>query len=112
MSKKNCILMLLVFLFSGPALAEKNRLADFITIKKEIICHNKDDMIRALLGPDIKERPIWLGVDSVNKTEFVLLVNEQANTFTIIQTAENIACILGIGSGYYQNVLKKSNFEK
>lgn len=97
---------------AGPVLAEKNKLTDYVKINKEILCHNKEDIFKLLSGPEFKERPIWLGKDPINKTEFIVLVNEQKKTFTIIQIAESIACIIGVGTDSYNNFLRKTVVEQ
>lgn len=102
------VVVVLSMLIISPVLAEKNKLTDYVKINKEILCHNKEDIFKLLSGPEFKERPVWLGKDPINKTEFLLLVNEEKKTFTIVQTAESIACIIGVGTDSYNNFLRKT----
>jgi len=103
------IILFLGLTISGSTFAQNKLLDDYIKIQKEVLCHNKEDIFKELSAPDIKEKPVWVGKDPHGKTDFILLVNERKNTFTIVQAAESIACIIGIGTGNFKGNLIKTN---
>lgn len=88
---------LFLSLFFLPTLA----LAQNPTVlNKEVVC-DKLDVIMSALTKDYQEKPFWLGKDEETKSNYVLMVNSGAGSWTIVQFNEKIACIIGSGTGHY-----------
>lgn len=69
----------------------------FVSVPKTILCSTSKNVLSALANKEINEKPIWIGTDETEKSEFILFVNSVTGAFTLIQTTTNISCILGIG---------------
>lgn len=77
-----------------PALS----LAEPVTVDKPVLCDKTSNVLKWLAASDFKEIPIFLG-DSKNE-KYVLAVNKETQTFTLIQLNESVACIIGDGQGF------------
>lgn len=78
-----------------PALAY----AQPVTVEKPVICDTPKKVIESLTGTH-QEKPFWIGNDG--KSRYVMLVNEDTGTWSIVQFNNNIACILGTGINHKQ----------
>lgn len=87
-----------ILLITTPLHVNATELKDLITLKKEIICGPKEKIFKILTSVEAKERPIWAGHDVESKTTFALFENEKDKTFTIVQIADPLACVLGMGT--------------
>lgn len=87
-------LFLMLLLVSGLANA-----AAFRT-EKPIVCGDIDEVFASLQGDPYQEKPLWLGKDIQDGTDYVLLVNVKTGTWTQIQLNDRVACVLGTGKGH------------
>ena len=72
--------------------------AQSVTVQKPIECADTATLLRGLSGSDYKEKPIWWGVEpGATVSRYSLFVNEETNSWTLIQFDEKIACVLGTG---------------
>lgn len=79
---------------------------DFRQIQKSVICGPFATIIKALAEQDIDEKPVWVGKDESEKTDYAVFVNSKSGAFTIVQFGKEIGCILGIG--YKSQIFKLS----
>ena len=77
--------------------------AQTFKLRKEVICGDSKDILSTLTGKDFKEVPLWSGTDPESETRFVLMVNHDDTSWTIVQYTKNTACILGTGEGFRIN---------
>ncbi len=89
-------LITVAFLFCASTIA--NAQSEFRNIPKSVLCGPAEGVFKALADPEINETPVWLGKEDSKATDYALFVNKQNGTFTIIQFAKNMACIIGIGN--------------
>ncbi len=66
------------------------------TVNKPVVCSDVKSMIEFLSGEEFKEVPTWVGKDESSK--FILMANEKAKTWTLVQFNDQVACILGTGT--------------
>jgi hypothetical protein len=78
-----------------PALAH----AQPVTVEKPVICDTPKIIIESLSGSH-REQPFWSGSDQ--KSRYVIMVNEDTGSWSIVQFNKNIACILGTGNNHRQ----------
>lgn len=71
-----------------------------VTVEKPVVCDTPKIVIETLTGKEYKEQPFWAGVDE--NSRYVMLVNEDTGTWSIVQFNKNIACILGTGNNHRQ----------
>jgi hypothetical protein len=69
-----------------------------ITIEKPVVCADPKTVIETMSGPEWREVPFWIGIDSDSK--YVMMVNEKTKTWSFIQFNSKVACILGTGEGH------------
>lgn len=80
---------LLILLFPGLAIAAP-------TIEnKEVVCDDTEKIFSLLTNQKYKEAPGWLGVSS--RSKFVLFVNHDKNTWSLVEYDKNDACVIGAG---------------
>jgi hypothetical protein len=65
--------------------------------RKNVICDDTKTLYNELVNGEYAERPVW-GGDS-EKSQFVLLVNKETGTWTLIEFVKDTSCILGVGEG-------------
>lgn len=63
--------------------------------QKPVVCADLKTIIEFISGGEFKEQPYWTAKD--DKSKYVLMVNEQTKTWTLIQFNDQVACILGAG---------------
>jgi hypothetical protein len=64
-------------------------------IEKTLVCDDTKKIVNELMNGDYKEMPVWGG--SEEKTKFMLLVNKESGTWTLIQFTPGVGCVLGVG---------------
>jgi hypothetical protein len=79
-----------------PALAY----AQPVTVEKPVICDTPKIVIETLTGTGYREQPFWAGNDKSSR--YIMLVNEDTGSWTIVQFNNNIACVLGTGENHRQ----------
>jgi hypothetical protein len=92
----------LAFLF---CLASTIANAQVFESKKDITCGKTSFMLKTLSGEDVEEHPIWVGTTDETKTRTVIFVNNNTQSWTIMQMDNKLACILGVGEGYSIKVI-------
>ena len=65
------------------------------TRNKKVVCADPKTVIEGLTA-DSDEQPFWTGV--ADKTKFILFVNSQTGTWSLVQYDNKIACVLGVGN--------------
>lgn len=66
---------------------------------KPVDCGPFREIVEMITGNEFRERVTWLGNSHQDHTKFVLFRNPDTNTWTVIQYGQDIACVLGMGSG-------------
>jgi len=70
-------------------------------LQKPVNCY-KALVIITDLQIKYKEQPIFIGNNNQSGTQTILFVNDKAESWTLIEVKEDMACILGIGEKYVQ----------
>lgn len=65
--------------------------------QKPVFCNTTKNMID-YLTERWKEKPMWVSKDSENDSRYVLMVNEETKTWSMIQMTDNVACVIGLGT--------------
>ena len=86
-----------LLLVPSLAVPQANLPSDFVQINKAVICGPVETIFKGLAHTDVQEKPIWIGKDESEKTDFVLFVNPKTRAFTILQIGQTIGCIIGLG---------------
>lgn len=68
-----------------------------LKLDKPVLCDETKKVFHYLIT-EHKEQPIWGGIGE--ETRFILLVNKENTTWSIIQFSNETACMLGSGEGY------------
>jgi len=78
-----------------PALA----LAEPVEVNKVVVCDEASKMLPHI-SEKYGEKPLWIGSDS--KSKFTITVNEETQTWSIIQyrTEDDISCLIDSGTGF------------
>lgn len=71
--------------------------ADPIEKKKPVICDETKKIYEELVNGEYAEMPVWGGHGE--KSNFVLLVNKETGTWTLLEFNKDTSCILGVGEG-------------
>jgi hypothetical protein len=66
-------------------------------VNKSVVCMETPDLLKAISGSEIGEKPQWVGKSEAEDSNFVLFVNTKTKSWTMVQLNEKIACILGTG---------------
>lgn len=83
-----------------PALAQ----AEPVTVEKPVIC-DKTELVLKVLRERHGEIPVWIGSDAEeSKSNYVVMINRETASWTLIQYNPNVACVLGSGEGFRLNV--------
>lgn len=64
------------------------------------VCGPMREIVRALMGKDYKEEPVWVGTTIEDGTSSVLFVNRETKTWTILVSKGGTACVVGMGEGF------------
>lgn len=70
---------------------------EFRQIPKTVICGPVQTILVGLADKEVNEKPIWVGTDESQKSDYGLFVNPRTGAFTLVQFGKEIGCILGIG---------------
>jgi len=89
---RNYILVLLLSALNSTVTAE-------IIEKRKIVFCDQTKIVLDAVRKDYGEDPVWYGKDQSTLTQYILTINREQNTWTLIQFNENVACILGVGDG-------------
>lgn len=84
----------LAFLF---CLASSIANADTFQMRKVMIC-DKSETIFEKLANDFQEYPVWRGKDVQDGSHYVITVNQESGSWTMVQFMKDIACVLGVGT--------------
>ena len=70
--------------------------AQLYQVQKPVYCGNTQELISALRS-EFKENPIWFGNDTRAISQYLLFVNNESDSWTLLQYNSEVACILGTG---------------
>lgn len=84
-------------MFAALCTSASAQSSDFRVLNKDVVCAPLTKVLEVLLDSRVAELPVWRGNEEDNKSEFVLLINEKNDTWTMIQYYKDYACVLGIG---------------
>jgi hypothetical protein len=99
---KKLITILVATLLTTVATAQSTS----FKIEKTLVCDDTKKIVNELMNGDYKEVPVWGG--SEEKTKFMLLVNKETGTWTLIQFTPGVGCVLGVGDeSKFLNIDKK-----
>lgn len=86
------------FLFClTSTIANAQIVPEVATLNKAVVCARADIILKWLADDELNEKPIWIGQDEIDKSEFILFVNSKTKAFTIVQFSKTVGCVLGIG---------------
>lgn len=74
-----------------------NAQSEFKQTTKPVMCGPLSSIIKTLTERDVDEKLLWIGRDESQKSDYALFVNAKNGAFTIVQFANEIGCILGLG---------------
>ncbi len=63
-------------------------------VNKPVFCSSLKIVIEAVSG-EFGETPAWRGND--DRSKYVMTVNQQTGTWTMIQYNDQVACVVGVG---------------
>lgn len=69
--------------------------ADSFTVHKPVVCSDVKSIVEYLSGEGFKEQPYWSGKD--DKSKYIIMLNPQTKTWTMVQFNDQVACIIGAG---------------
>jgi hypothetical protein len=87
----------LAFLFCWTSTLANAQLFDS---KTTIQCGETKYILANLIGEEIQEHPLWVGTNDTSKTSTMVMVNNNTQTWTVVQFDKKIACVLGVGEGF------------
>lgn len=73
--------------------------AEPVTVEKPVLCDTVKTVMETISGGRYKEQPYWVGTDDSSK--YVMMVNEQTKTWTLVQFNDQVACIIGSGERHH-----------
>ena len=91
---KKLIILLFATLLIVVAIAQANP----VEVKKTVICEETKKLYNELVNGEYAELPAWGGEGE--KSKFVLLINKETPTWTLIEFDNGTSCIIGAGEGY------------
>jgi hypothetical protein len=74
--------------------------AQLFESKTTIQCGETKYILTNLFGGEVEEQPLWVGTNDTSKTSTVVMVNNNTQTWTVVQFDKKIACVLGVGEGF------------
>jgi hypothetical protein len=63
-----------------------------------MIC-DKAEVVFTTLFKDFHEVPQWTGSDIQDGSTYILTANQEDGSWTLVQTMNEIACVMGVGKG-------------
>ena len=93
--KKIIVLIIAAFLISVAIAQSINTAA--VEARKPVVCDDSKKIYEELINSEYSEKPVWGGV--ADNTKFVLLINKDTGTWTLIEFNKSTSCILGFGEG-------------
>lgn len=91
--KKFMVLVLLIVL---PMMARAEDKGWFET-NKPVKCGPFREIVQIVISEPFTEQPVWVGTSGTDPTSFTLFVNDKSGTWTLVQYAKEIGCVLGMG---------------
>lgn len=88
---KKIFVAFLLSLTSFLAHAQKQ---NYEIVEKPVFCSTLKIIVEAVSG-EFGETPTWRGND--DKSKYVMTVNQQTGTWTMIQYNDQVACVVGFG---------------
>lgn len=83
-----------------PALAQ----AEPVTVEKPVIC-DKTELVLKVLRERHGETPVWIGTGNEEpRSNYVLMINRDTASWTLLQYNPDVACVLGSGEGFRINL--------
>ena len=90
--------LLMAFLFCLTSTIANAQIGpQFQQVPKTVICGPINILLTALADKEINEKPLWVGKDESDKSDYAVFVNPRTGAFTILQFGKEVGCILGIG---------------
>jgi len=74
--------------------------AQIFESKTTVRCGETRYILTSLVGEEIEEHPFWVGTNNDSKTSTVVMINDQTQTWTVVQFDKKIACVLAVGQGF------------
>ena len=68
-----------------------------VKVPREVVCAPTEWILKAL-DRDYKEKPVWMGKGD-GPTSYMLLVNLETKTWTMVHIAVEVSCVIGSGHG-------------
>lgn len=68
---------------------------------KEVQCGDRIEIVKSITGSEWKEIPLWHGIETTSESNYILFSNLKKQTWTLIQYQNDIACVIGSGSGSF-----------
>ena len=81
--------------------------ADPFKVSKPVVCYESSTIYEQLINGEFAELPIWGG--NGEQSNFVLLVNNNTKTWTLVEFNKDTSCIIGFGEGF--QFLKSNNLK-
>lgn len=69
----------------------------FVQVPKPVLCGPVAEILKGLADTEVNEKPIWIGKNEDDRSDFMIFVNSKTGAFTIVQLGKEIGCVLGIG---------------
>lgn len=69
-----------------------------VELQKKMLCNDAKVIIDGLIKGDYAEKPVWFGKDTSHG--FALFANSKTGTWTLLEFDDNIACVIGEGTGH------------
>ena len=92
--------LLLMCMIAVPLAA----VAEQVRLNKEVVCDDASNILPQLIK--LGEQPIFAG--TLTESSVVFMVNPDTQSWTVVQTDGNVACVIDVGEGF-KFQLPKSN---
>jgi hypothetical protein len=92
--------LLLMCMIAVPLAA----VAEQVRLNKEVVCDDASNILPQLI--QLGEQPIFAG--TLTESSVVFMVNPDTQSWTVVQTDGNVACVIDVGEGF-KFQLPKSN---
>lgn len=91
---KQATLAFLFCLTGSIANAQSNNPTE---MSKSVICDDTRTIVSFVMER-YKEVPVWTAQDGDNQSRYVLMINSNTGSWTLLQYTPQVACILGVGT--------------
>ena len=89
---------LIKLLFASLLLVVAIAQAGPVKVMKPVLCDETKKVYNELVNGEYAEMPAWGGESE--KSKFVLLINKETGTWSLIEFHKDTSCIIGEGEGY------------